>query len=135
MQVTFTIPGNHLDPERGNPIPYVRTTQRQKFKDERYLRYAGWKKYVQDIALVRATNKCTLHDLCANFRKQKIRLDCMIYFGSQNHGDPENVRKGIQDSLFKQDKYVMGSVDFDYDRECPRVEVMIRDETQGLDTG
>ena len=56
----------------------------------------------------------------------KVQLDCMIYFANKKHSDPENARKGIQDAIFKNDKYVMGSVDFDYDKESPRVEVSIK---------
>jgi hypothetical protein len=58
--------------------------------------------------------------------KEKVFMDVMIYFGSRRHGDPENVRKGIQDAIYINDRMVAGSVDFDYDPGNPRVEIEIR---------
>ena len=57
--------------------------------------------------------------------KNKIYLDVMIWFGSHHHPDPENVRKGVQDSIFDQDKMVAVTVDFSYDPQKPRVEITI----------
>jgi hypothetical protein len=35
-----------------------------------------------------------------------------------NHGDPDNVWKGICDALFKNDKRVAGRCDFDYAKDA-----------------
>ena len=42
------------------------------------------------------------------------RLDVTCFFVGENHGDPGNVRKGIEDSLFEVagDKHVWGMVAF-----------------------
>jgi hypothetical protein len=56
-------------------------------------------------------------------KKRKVQLNCMIYFKNNAHGDPENVRKGIMDALFVNDKHVIGYYDYDIDPEAPRVEV------------
>jgi hypothetical protein len=51
----------------------------------------------------------------------------MIYFRNRKHPDPENVRKGIQDAVFRKDNLVAGNVDFGYDAMNPRVEIEIID--------
>jgi hypothetical protein len=55
----------------------------------------------------------------------KPRVDCMIFFKNNRRPDPENVRKGIVDAIFRDDKNVIGAYDFEFDRENPRVEVEI----------
>lgn len=49
----------------------------------------------------------------------------MIYFANDARGDAENVSKGIIDAIHKQDKYVEGAFPYTYDKENPRVEVLI----------
>lgn len=121
----FTIYGNQ-EKQDGNPIPYERTTQRAKWT-ARYKRYTAWKNYVVWSAKIMS---CGFWDARLFDGAEKTRLDCMIYFGNMNHADPENIRKGIQDALFENDKLVWGLVDFGYDHCKPRVEVEVtRDET------
>jgi hypothetical protein len=60
--------------------------------------------------------------------RKKVFMDVMIYFSCGRHGDPENIRKGVQDAIYIQDRMVAGSVDFAYDRDNPRVEVEIRED-------
>jgi len=59
--------------------------------------------------------------------KAKVYLNVMIYFRNRKHPDPENVRKGIQDAVFRKDNLVAGNVDFGYDAMNPRVEIQIVD--------
>ena len=111
---------------RTNPIPYKRTTTRQKYKDPAYKKYTEWKGIV-------------LNHFALKFRKlppmllkkdRKYYVDIMIYFKDKKHGDPDNVAKGINDSIFIKplsDKYVAGSYDFDYDKTNPRVEIKIKE--------
>lgn len=116
---------------KGNPVPYLRMTQGQvklmRIPDHKLSpkglevknkirRYLNWKEFVND------------HTYGMDFErspKTKIYLDVFIYFGNKKHADPENVRKSIQDSIFKNDKMVAGNVDFDYDKENPRCEITI----------
>ena len=56
----------------------------------------------------------------------KQRMDLMIYYADETHPDSDNVFKGIADALFMNDKHVVGSFDYEHDREGGgRVEVTI----------
>lgn len=121
--IRFTIPGP--------PVPYLRMTQGQirlmripdhklrpdglKVKDRirRYLRYKeATLMIVAPFSFDRAP-------------RNKVFLNVTCYFKNRKHPDPENVRKGISDAIFTQDKYVAGLIDFFYDQANPRVEVEI----------
>ncbi len=106
MNIHFFIPGNQEDP-KGNPIPYHRTTQKSLW-DKQAKRYAAWKKYVQQCALEAGLDIRKLQ------KNQTYSLDVMCWFTDETHGDPENVRKGVQDALFEiaGDKHVFGAVYF-----------------------
>ena len=125
MRISFTVPGD--------PVPYLRMTQGQvklmripdrkisgpgmkvKKKIRRYLEYKDRARLVSSrYEFLRAPT-------------EKVYLNVFVYFSSRRHGDPENIRKGIQDAVFEQDRYVAGSVDFGYDAQNPRVEVEIID--------
>lgn len=118
----------------GNPVPYLRMTQGQVKlmhipdhklsidylkKKDRIRRYFEWKRWVRNISLN--------HEFPRKPTK-KIYLNVMIYFSNKKHADPENIRKGIQDALFDNDKLVAGSVDFDYNERYPHCVVTIRNE-------
>lgn len=126
----FTVSGNEK-----NPVPYKRITQATKnihlwskrpdrFK---YLPYIEWKKHV------RACFIDEFQELPQSiFEKwRKYYLDIVIYFKDKKGGDPDNIGKGILDSIFASplnDKYVVSRVrDFYFDSEQPRVEVHIRE--------
>jgi len=128
MSITFVV--------HGDPVPYTRMTQGQvklmripdsrispagkKVKDK-IKRYFTWKEFVN------------AHTLSLHFErspKTKIFLNVMCYFKNKAHADPENIRKGIQDAIFEQDKMVAGAVDFDYDKDNPRCEVTISDRLE-----
>lgn len=124
--INFTI-----ESQGTNPIPYKRMTQgevkmmripRHRVRPSHLAkwdgmkRYFDWKDYVELLAYKYKFNRSP---------KKKVFLNVMIYFKNKAHADPENVRKGIQDAIFTQDKYVAGSVDFDYDNNRPRCEVEI----------
>lgn len=124
--VTFTIYGNHLDLQ-GNPIPYERTTQRGKWVRPSSIRYRHWKTYVLKswVEQVRKSPPCETDG--------RYRLDCHIYLLKDprmgrgcGHGDPENIRKGIQDALFQfGDQHVIGSVEYDHVEKNPCVVVTV----------
>ncbi len=121
--ITFTVPGN--------PVPYLRMTQGQtklmripdnrlnpaalKVK-ERIRRYLTYKDWVYVCASACKFDRAP---------KGKVIMDIKIYFASKVHADSDNIFKALSDGLFKNDKYVCGSMDFDYDTLNPRVEVKI----------
>lgn len=110
-----------------NPVPYKRTTQRQKFVDEGYKKYISWKnKVVADF--VKSFSRYP-HQVMSKDRKYYV--DIKAFYKDRTHGDTDNVAKGINDALFQKplnDKYIAGSYDFDYDKKSPRVEINIREE-------
>jgi hypothetical protein len=72
--------------------------------------------------------KCSMGQEIDRKPREKVFMDVMIYFSTGRHGDPENIRKGVQDAIYTQDRMVAGAVDFDFDLLNPRVEVEIREE-------
>ena len=122
LELRFLVPGNQENPE-GNPIPYHRMTQRSKWTKAAQ-RYLAYKNYV------------VRHALEAGLKIDKLtrngcyQLDVICLFHSENHGDPENIRKGIQDALFQVagDKHVWGQVTFADGANNPGVHVLIKGE-------
>ena len=121
--ILFTVPGE--------PVPYLRMTQGQvklmriadcnisakgmKVK-ERLRKYFTWKDWVY---------ACSAKYPIEREPKTKVYMNVFCYFRNRTHGDPENIRKGIQDAIYKQDRYVAGAVDFLYDEKNPRCEIQI----------
>jgi len=143
MILTFTIEGNQEDIKE-NPIPYLRMTRRGLrllnipeyrvnkgaiTKRRGIKRYLDWKDYVRVCFITGAMadgKEATDSHKKEILNEKKVHMDCMIWFANKRHGDPDNIRKGIQDALFSNDKYVVGSVDYQYDTDNPRVEVSIK---------
>lgn len=123
-ELTFTIPGNHRD-RTGNPVSYKRTIRGAWRKDA--VEYKLWQSYVRQqfaqayskagvpISFVEEKNRIcekavfigenqpiALKDMCA-------RMDLLITWSDKAHGDPDNIFKGIADSLFSNDKNLDGS--------------------------
>ena len=118
MEIQFTIKGNQ-DDSNANPIPYKRSTQNIKWRED-VKRYEAWKKHVRDSliawdfkdeSLLRnlARNQLTYRKPLALEKNQKARMSIIIYWAKENHGDPDNIWKGIADALFTNDKNVDGS--------------------------
>jgi len=93
------IEGNQDDCE-GNPIPYHRTTQRGTW-DKAARRYAAWKEFVQ-FKFAKEYGVADLGKPIQGSPRGKIHVG--ITFKGENHGDPDNIVKGILDALFKNDK-------------------------------
>ncbi len=115
----------------GDPVPYLRMTQGQvklmRIPDHK-LRPDGLRKKNQIRRYLDYKERAFLISSGLIFDrspKSKIVFNAIVFFGSGRHGDCENVRKGLQDAIFFQDKMVAGSVDFYYDKENPRVECEI----------
>lgn len=116
MNITFNIYGNHEDPE-GNPIPYVRSTQGALWRPNAR-RYSAWKGYVQksliiadfkDDAVVQIRNNMLRLGKPFEIGNRKARMDLIIHWKNNAHGDPDNIFKGIADALFWNDKNLDGS--------------------------
>lgn len=110
-----------------NPVPYKRTTQKQKIVDKEYHKYCDWKNKIV------ATFATTFNKFPSSIFKKDIKyyVDIVVYFKDKKHGDTDNIAKGINDAIFDKplnDKYVAGSYDFFYDKKNPRVEVNISTE-------
>jgi hypothetical protein len=58
---------------------------------------------------------------------KKVWVDVMIFFDTKQHGDPDNIFKGVLDALLVNDKLVAGQFDFKYDRQ-PRLEITLEVE-------
>lgn len=125
-KLKFTIHGNQED-KTGNPIPYLRTTQKSQWTDNAQ-RYHAWKGHVraQYIDAVKAlTGKerelFSMSDLLNTkpipATKQKICMVLNITWKNDARGDCDNVFKGIADALFANDKYLVGSFDYEYSTE------------------
>lgn len=118
MKFIFTIPGNPENPE-GNPVPYVRSTRGGQFKPA-VRRYNLWKDYVLSIYY----DKYPFVVPKVGGRPMRIpkpvnttklvpgKMDLVIHWASDMHGDPDNIFKGIADALFDNDKYLAGSFSF-----------------------
>lgn len=108
-----------------NPIPYKRTTQKQKFKDVDYKRYTVWKQIIL-AEFIKTFGKYP-HQLLAKNKKYYVQI--LIYNKDKTHGDSDNQYKAVLDAIFAKplnDKYIAGSMDYYYDKNNPRVEIEIR---------
>ena len=108
----------------GQPVPYKRTTQAAKFCPK-YKVYQEYKDRVVASFLDQCKGDWGYPKPLTTVKGVKTRVDIVIYFKNYAHGDGDNCYKAILDSLFANDKYCMGSYDFDYDAKNPRVEVQI----------
>lgn len=99
-------------------------------RNPRAIRYGMWKDHVR-------------HHLPPGIgetlpsRQDPLRLDVFPVFKNGQHPDSANVRKSVEDAIWKNDKYGYGFVGRPrFDRENPRVIVFIGPSTSfhGVDT-
>lgn len=113
--ITFTIKGNQEDNE-GNPIPYVRVVSRALWLPNAQ-RYHAWKEYVRNSFFKGYPEYVSYSDRhlivddepLTTKASERARMDIKIFWRNGVHGDPDNIFKGIADSLFKDDKFLDGS--------------------------
>lgn len=91
MKWTFTLP---------ELMGAVRTTQRAKFCDPRYKRYAQYKTLIRAIA-----NQAGVPDDLDP--KKRYSLTIIAYWTKKARCDLDNVLKAVLDGLFKQDRRVL----------------------------
>lgn len=128
MRITFTVYGNHENP-CGNPIPFQRALKQHMRGAS--VRYLEWQSYVRagmfDWAEKNMYHIRQLGHPILLEHNQRARMDIVIYWASNAHGDPDNVWKGIADSLFKDDKNLAGSFDFKMaENGAGRVDITIK---------
>ena len=128
QKIVFTIEGNQ-DEQKGNPIPYFRTTAGSQWTDGA-MRYNNWKGFVRRKFLdhIQENGDKTLYDTF-NFsmfkkgnpipaQKEKQMMSLKIVWANRAHGDCDNIFKGIADSLFVNDKYLAsGGFDYEYSKD------------------
>ena len=134
MIFKFTIYGKQ-DDIKANPIPYHRTTQGSKWLPAAR-RYSEWKSLVQTKFLISIVYKDRkFYEQTLLYHKKPIKLpekerafmEIKIYWADDNHGDPDNIFKGIADALFVDDNNLYGSFLRGYEDKPtgPKVEVTI----------
>lgn len=111
------IRGNQEDPLNGNPIPCLRVTQRSIWSKPAK-RYNAWKKYVVGCWIEKFGERPDFN----SFGEHRLNVHCR--FKGERHGDPTNIRRGIEDALFKNDKHVFGTVTFNHG-EPPGVRIEV----------
>lgn len=127
--INLTIYGNHED-KKGNPVPYTRVVGRALWT-KAGKRYAAWKDWVQTCFYYGSPKEATKNWIVGRNKpiqlkpNQKAKMDIRIFWKNNAHADPDNIYKGIADSLFQNDKNLDGSFESAVDPENPRVEVKI----------
>jgi len=109
-----------------NPVPYKRTTQKQKWVDKDYKRYQAYRAEIY-AAFVKKTGKLPHQTLTP---KTKYYVSVMAYYKDKTHADTDNIAKAVNDAIFQKplsDKYIAGFYDYDYDKDNPRLEVTIKE--------
>ena len=101
----------------GAVVPYVRTTQRQKWVDKRYKRYQAWK----DLFRLSANTQGFPADLDPSM---DYCVTLKVFLSAARRYDVDNFFKGALDSLFTQDTRVASiKVDAEEYAGVDRVEV------------
>ena len=123
---SFTIYGNQ-DEIKGNAIPKLRMTQRGLWTKQAK-RYRAWAEFIR-VAWYEAfaPPKKRYDEQKKPYSKLfNGRMDIVIYWANEKHGDAEGIFGSIADALFENDKHLDGSfVTIHKDKENPRVEVVI----------
>ena len=81
-------------------VPYVRTTQRQKFVDKRYKRYAEWKAFCRMAASAKGVPE-------ALDKRERYEVHVAVYWRGSARADLDNCVKGLLDALWAQDRRVL----------------------------
>lgn len=113
--ITFTIKGNQEDPE-GNPIPYTRVVANALWLPGAK-RYKAWKDHVRrsffrgypEFVSYDDMHRIVHDEPLTTKASEKAKMEICIFWMNGVHGDPDNIFKGIADSLFRNDKFLDGS--------------------------
>ena len=132
-KIHFVIYGNAVN-SKGNPLPKLKMTKGQQWT-ERAHNYTTWKSHVVAALIDEVNGTINFQKISLNIAKtgkpfatvkdKPMRMDILIHWCGDVHGDPENVFGSIADSLFKQDKYLAGAFDFGEDWKQGGVEITI----------
>lgn len=122
----FVIYGNQ-EKIKGNPIPKLRMTQRGLWTKQAK-RYRAWADFVRvawyETVLARGKTYAPTYK---PYKKDFAgRMDIVIYWANEAHGDAEGIFGSIADALFENDKHLDGTfVQLHNDTKNPRVMVTI----------
>lgn len=113
-RIAFVVVGNNHERD-GNPRPYTRTTQAGKWHTRKQKdgtpnalgRYYGYKEWV--MRQMTPEQKATLYDIIWPMLEHKLQflVDIRMDFKGFRHGDPDNIVKGLLDTLFHDDNMVV----------------------------
>jgi len=123
----FVIRGNQEN-TKGNPIPKLRMTQRGLWTKQAK-RYKAWADFVRAKCFDSITGAAGFERgvYYKPFKKDFAgRMDIVIYWANETHGDAEGIFGSIADALFENDKHLDGTfVQLHTDGNNPRVEITI----------
>lgn len=117
--IFFIIKGNHTDPF-GNAFPKLKMTGKQSWTPKAQS-YVMWKHFVrkqyidalrlEDPAEAKIAERNTMitGKPIVLDKNQSARMDLVISWKNDAHGDPENIFGSIADALFHNDKNLYGS--------------------------
>lgn len=99
--------GNQEDPN-GNPIPYFRQTQGSRFS-KGAKRYQAWCRFLQGEFYVANRDKLKDFTGIKPLRLepgQTAKVIVEVEWANEQHGDLDNIVKGVNDAIFEDDKQV-----------------------------
>lgn len=117
--IHFTINGNNKD-AIGNAVPKLKMTGRQHWTIKAH-EYVRWKSHVQAAYLDalreqagpdewnKAKRRIATGGKPIDLGDAQARMDLVIGWKDNHHGDPENIFGSIADALFHNDKNLYGS--------------------------
>ena len=119
MEYTFIIEGSY-DGKNKNPLGYRRRTFGSKW-NQRSIEYENWKQYVRECFYKNQRFK-----LNKPFQEERGKVSVEIFFKDERHVDPDNLVKGILDSLWDNDKHVDVETQTHCRSEKPIIKVLIQ---------
>lgn len=135
-QTSFTIKGNHQTKD-GNAVPKLKMTGKQHWT-KKAQDYVKWKEHVQTAYLdtlkgnqhaqrIAAMNMAKFgKPIVIDDQHKSAKMDIVIAWANEKHGDPENIFGSIADALFVNDEHLVGSFDAYHDDVAGSVEVKIK---------
>ncbi|HZS09555.1 MAG TPA: hypothetical protein VFD58_32305 [Blastocatellia bacterium] len=122
MTTRFIITGNQEN-KTGNPIPYFRQTQQSSRFNPAARRYHDWKDFVRAQFWLQTAKKLRTDKPYG--KAAKGRLEVKIRFRGEAHADPDNIVKGLLDSLFENDKHIDVSTSHSCGNQAGSIEILI----------
>lgn len=142
--IKFSVYGTHEGLDQ-NPMPKLKMTGKQHWMPKAQ-KYVKWKSFLVARYLdTKYPNKKIpradfgdAHDLISGKpivmdKSQRAHMHLHIVWADETHGDPENIFGSVADALFKNDKHLAGSFDFEHSKnKRSRIDITI--QIHGLGT-